>query len=210
MELYINQLAIAISWGSPLFTVEGQGPAITSPVDSMAFERLDCLWRSVENIKSWFESFFSIDPMDLIGMPAHFWSQMVMCLVILKYLATLADPGWDQQAVRNTIDIVLAIDKTLAAIEQTMNHPDLSRGDNFFSLLKSLLMKCRDWAVSSLDYSSNVAAPGDLNGPQEASRVPRHCSRTMPEVGHITALQTMDLENDQWFEDLVGVSGFSM
>lgn len=58
----------------------------------LGFERFECLWQSVEDIKVWLDSFNAIHHSTLIGQPFHFWSQMIMSLTLLKYLSTLQDP----------------------------------------------------------------------------------------------------------------------
>ncbi|OQD84094.1 hypothetical protein PENANT_c014G00180 [Penicillium antarcticum] len=64
----------------------------------LGFERLHCLWQSVENIKSWLDNFYEIPSSKLVGQPFHFWSQMILSITLLKYLSTLKDPDWDFQA----------------------------------------------------------------------------------------------------------------
>ncbi|KAK9418998.1 hypothetical protein SUNI508_07519 [Seiridium unicorne] len=87
------------------------------------FERLECLWRSVENIKSWLDAFYKSPPPALVGLPFHFWSQMIMCVTILKYLSTLADPSWDCQAVRNTIDLTSTMDRMVEKLDLASREP---------------------------------------------------------------------------------------
>lgn len=202
VELYINQLSNALSWGSPLFQVPTRADARDTSLD---FERLDCLWRSVGNIKSWFDNFLNVDPDHLIGLPAHFWSQMVMCLLILKYLSTLDDPSWDHSAVRNAVDIITTINKCLSVLEKTAMHPKLSEGDNFFSLLANLLTKCRDWAVAAISSSWDAHPSAITRG--DSHTVTQLCSVRIPEIGQITGFQAMDLENDGWFEELISGGG---
>jgi hypothetical protein len=107
VELYINQLAYSMIWDSPLFSLSGKR---TDGGLFPGFDRLECLWRSAESIKSWLDSFYKISPSELVDLPFHFWSQMVLCVAVLKYLVVLEDPVWDCQAVRNTVDVI-SVDK---------------------------------------------------------------------------------------------------
>lgn len=212
IELHMNQLAYSMNWGSPLLNLAGQKSANgVLP----GFQRLECLWRSVENIQSWIDSFCSIAPADLVGLPCHFWSQMVMCVTVLKYLSTLGDPDWDCQAVRNTVNLISAMDRMLQRLELGGQDPALLRsGDNLFMLLSKLVRKCRVWAEAwiseplempaALDAAAAAEPPG---GSVETGAGGHHRGgSSIPDLDQIAMMHTMDLQSDEWFESVLGFS----
>ena len=204
VELYINQLAYSMSWGSPLLNLAGHRGGGDSPP---GFERLDCLWRSVSSVGSWRDSFCDIAPSDLVGLPSHFWSQMIMCITALKYLSVLADPDWDCHAVRNTVNLVAALDRMHERLELGSRDAALPSGDGLLSLLLKLLGKCRAWADVWMNAPSRVPVPeGGLGTHGEGGAGGPHGS-TMPDLDQMVIMHTMNLESDQWLEDLLGRSG---
>jgi hypothetical protein len=86
VELHINQLAYSISPNPTPSTGK------TNAGLSQGFERLSCLWQSVENIKSLLDTFYKIPNYKLIGQPFHFWSQMMLSITLLKYTSPPKDP----------------------------------------------------------------------------------------------------------------------
>jgi hypothetical protein len=58
------------------------------------FQRLECLWQSVENIKSWLDEFYRIPCSKLVGQPFHLWSQMILSNPLSM---------WDEQSNPNNV-----------------------------------------------------------------------------------------------------------
>ncbi|BAE64570.1 unnamed protein product [Aspergillus oryzae RIB40] len=119
----------------------------------LGFERFECLWQSVEDIKVWLDSFNAIHHSTLIGQPFHFWSQMIMSLTLLKYLSTLQDPEWDCQAVRNAVPLISTIDSMLQKLDQGSQQPELQCNDHLLHYLSKLLLRCRLWAEARWDMA---------------------------------------------------------
>ncbi|KFY78967.1 hypothetical protein V498_09002 [Pseudogymnoascus sp. VKM F-4517 (FW-2822)] len=204
VELYINQLAYSISRDSPPLNLSG--PRSDSG-DLPGFERLKCLWGSVESIKSWLDNFYNLAPADLVGLPFHFWSQMILCVTILKYLSVLDDPAWNRQDVRNTVDLLATVDAMIQKLDRVCAEANLQCDDSLFNLLSKLLGKCRVWADVRLDVASQIqgvdgAAASHGACPAENSQ---SGSSSIPDLDQMMWLQTMDLENDNWFEDALNL-----
>ncbi|KAL5349195.1 hypothetical protein ACLOAV_005483 [Pseudogymnoascus australis] len=204
VELYINQLAYSISRDSPPLNLSG---ARSDSGDLPGFERLKCLWGSVESIKSWLDNFYNLAPADLVGLPFHFWSQMILCITILKYLSVLDDPAWNRQEVRNTVDLLATVDAMIQKLDQVCAEANLQCDDSLFNLLSKLLDKCRVWADVRLDVASQIqgvdgAAASHGACPAENSQ---SGSSSIPDLDQMMWLQTMDLENDNWFEDALNL-----
>ncbi|KAF5865073.1 hypothetical protein ETB97_005314 [Aspergillus alliaceus] len=164
----------------------------------LGFERLECLWQSVENIKSWLDDFYRIPCSKLIGQPFHFWSQMILSITLLKYLSTLKDPDWDCQAVRNRVHLISTMDCMLRKLDLSSKEPDLQCNDHLLKLLSKLLTRCRAWAEARWNMASHVE--GVETTPNSDTISYNH---RIPDLDQITWMQSMDLGDDQWFEDVL-------
>ncbi|KAI0109053.1 putative C6 transcription factor [Nemania sp. FL0031] len=201
VELYINQLAYTISSESPLLDTSGVNAGGVLP----GFERLQCLWRSVECIKVWLDSFYKIPPSELVGLPFHFWSQMIQCTTILKYLSTLSDPDWDCQAVRNTVDLIATMDRMTQQLDMAAAEPGLQCDDSLLQLMSRLLSKCRAWANAFWSFTPPVS---DIEvAPFESAETGSMGHREfIPDLDQLAWMQSMDLDNEEWLESVLGGS----
>ncbi|OJJ45055.1 hypothetical protein ASPZODRAFT_153355 [Penicilliopsis zonata CBS 506.65] len=193
VELYINQLAYSISRDSPLLNLSGQrsdGGLLPG------IERLECLWQSVECIKAWLDKFYQIAPRDLVGLPFHFWSQMILAITLLKYLSILEDPAWDCSTVRNAVDLISTMDCMVQKLDLTAREePGLHCTDSLFNLLSKLLTRFRLWADAHWNLQEHTAQ-GDVQGQSTSA------SSYIPDVDQLVWIQSMDLESDTWFQDI--------
>jgi hypothetical protein len=189
VELYINQMGYSMSHEPQ--SLEEFGRAGNRGVP-LGFQRLECLWRSVENIKSWLDTFYTIPTAKIIGQPFHFWSQMILMVTLLKYLSTLRDPDWDCQAVRNTVHLISTLDSILQKLELTSREPELQCDDNLLKYLTKLIARCRGWAEARWNVASQT--PDSAGGLHH-----------IPDLDQMAWLQSMDLGDDQWFENALGM-----
>ncbi|OBT44962.1 hypothetical protein VE00_04100 [Pseudogymnoascus sp. WSF 3629] len=201
VELYINHLAYLISCDSPPLNLSGPR---SDGGHLPGFERLKCLWGSVESIKSWLDNFHKFSPPDLVGLPFHFWSQMILCVTILKYLSVLEDPAWNRQDVRNAVDLVAAIDLMIQKLDRVCIESSLECDDSLFSLLSKLLSKCRVWADARVSRACQIPG-GEAGLNQGADTGETSHSSSIPDLDQMMWMQSMDLENDQWFEDALNL-----
>ncbi|KAI1426938.1 hypothetical protein F5Y12DRAFT_739230 [Xylaria sp. FL1777] len=199
VEIYINQLAYSISFESPLLDISRPG---TSAGTLPGFQRLECLWRSVECIKLWLDTFYKVPPSELVGLPFHFWAQMIQCITILKYLSTLADPTWDCQAVRNTVDLITTMDCLVQQLDIASKEPGLQCDDSLFQLLSKLLCKCRAWAEAWWNFEPQIQGT-DASPCQRADNSPTGHRHSIPNLDQMIWMQSMDLDNDQWLESIL-------
>jgi hypothetical protein len=171
---------------------------------NLALERLECLWLSVENIKSWLKSFYTIPCSKLVGQPFHFWSQMILSITLLKYLSTLKDPEWDCQVVRSTVDLITTIDFILQRIALSSKEPELQCNDHLLTYLSKLLSRSRMWAEGRWHITSQVQ---DVETRTSRTVNPDTMSQNshVPDLDQMIWMQSMDLGNEQWFEDVLGM-----
>ncbi|KAJ8125258.1 hypothetical protein O1611_g8381 [Lasiodiplodia mahajangana] len=178
VELYINQLAYTISYESPLLDMSGASSGGILP---------------------------GIPPSELVGLPFHFWSQMIQCTTILKYLSTLSDPAWDCQAVRNTVDLIDTMDRMTQQLDIAAKEPGLECDDSLIQLLSRLLSRCRAWASAFWSFTPPIldtdAAPFQST---ETSSVGHR--EFIPDLDQLAWMQSMDLDNEGWLESVLGGS----
>ncbi|KAL2814865.1 hypothetical protein BDW59DRAFT_17638 [Aspergillus cavernicola] len=213
VDLYINQLAYSISQ-DPVPLNLNLNPSSGMP-PLLSFERLESLWHSVENIKSWVDNFHLIPCPKLIGQPFHFWSQMILSITLLKYLSTLQDPDWDCQAVRNTVPLVSTMDSMRQKLDLSGRElSELQRcEDHLLGYLVKLLTKCRVWAEvrwnmgsgsgverQNVERRSACPAGGSPEGTYRGGN-----NHHIPDLDQMVWMQSMDLGDDQWFESVLGM-----
>lgn len=143
VELYIYQGSLAIGPGPSQFS-----PSVSEPFDDdtplPGYGRLEILWKSMESLKRWLEAFYRMSPSTCIGLPFHFWSQLVRCTVILKYLSTLDDPAWDCRAVQKDISIVSALETISQKLDETSREASPESDDDAYRLLSKLMGRSRE------------------------------------------------------------------
>ncbi|KAI9046237.1 C6 transcription factor [Aspergillus affinis] len=207
VELYINQLAYSISQDAHPLDLSGRrgdGGIL------LGFERLECLWQSVENIKSWLDNFYRIPCSKLVGQPFHFWSQMILTITLLKYLSTLQDPNWDCRAVRNTVHLISTMDCMRQKLDLSSKEPELQCNDHLLKYLSKLLTRCRVWGESRWHMGSQIQdveiRPGRGASPDTNCRNPSQSQGNhIPDLDQMAWMQSMDLGSEQWFEDVLGM-----
>ncbi|EED21432.1 tRNA processing endoribonuclease Trz1, putative [Talaromyces stipitatus ATCC 10500] len=210
VELYIEQASRSVNPDTSLLnTATGQN--IDNGTLVPGYERIGSLWKSVESVKTWLEAFHRIPPSDCIGLPFHFWSQVIRCTAILKYLSTLDDPAWDCQLVRKAVNIISALEWIPKKLDETSKEAGLQFDDDLFKLLSKLLRRSREWVAAKWNISSEMRPETDdvqvVVPPAPNAGVDASASSViidMPDLDGIPWIQSMDLESDKWFEDVLG------
>ncbi|PCG90497.1 Hypothetical protein PENO1_055370 [Penicillium occitanis (nom. inval.)] len=210
VELYIDQASRTLT--PDVLQPNTSGGQINDASTLLpGYERIDSLWKSVESIKVWLEAFYRIPPSDCIGLPFHFWSQVIRCTAILKHLSTLDDPGWDCQAVRKTVNIVSVLQWIPEKLDMTSKEAGLQSDDDLFKLLSKLLTRSREWVAARWNISherhenDDVQVVVDHHVPRGSTEFEASAGSAnldgIPDLDGIPWIQTMDLESDKWFED---------
>ncbi|KAI1098443.1 putative C6 transcription factor [Jackrogersella minutella] len=139
IELCINEATHTANSSAPLLTT----PSIGDNDYTSGYERLECLWRSVNAIKSWFDIFFTLSPSAFRGLSFPFWAQLARCTVILYRLSTLEDPAWDRKAVRDVVDLSLVLDQIAKNMEQASREAGEQSNDDVLMQVSRLLGRFR-------------------------------------------------------------------
>ncbi|OKP08281.1 hypothetical protein PENSUB_5648 [Penicillium subrubescens] len=114
------------------------------------------------------------------------------------------DPEWDCQVVRSTVDLIPTIDAMLQRIEMSSKEPELQCNDHLLKYLSKLLNRCRMWAEPRWHLTSQVQ---DVETRMSRNVNPDTISHNyhVPDLDQMTWMQSMDLGNEQWFEDVLGM-----
>ncbi|OQD92492.1 hypothetical protein PENSOL_c041G03361 [Penicillium solitum] len=206
--LYLKTLRVQLhelrSSFSPDLQHIGQTGRIADGGTLLDFQRLECLWQSVENIKSWLDEFYRIPCSKLVGQPFHLWSQMILSVTLLKYLSTLKDPEWDCEAVRSTVDLTSTMECMAQKLDQSSKDPELQCDDHLLKLLTKLLTKCRLWAEARWTMASQLQDVATRPCGSANSETTYH-NHHIPDLDQMTWMQSMDLGDDQWLEGVLGI-----
>jgi hypothetical protein len=124
---------------------------------------------------------------------------MILSITLLKYLSTLQDPDWDCHAVRNTVNLISTMDRMLLKLDLGSKEPELQCNDHLLKLLSKLLSKCRVWAQAQWNISPQMEFPD--TGPCQSDG---HHGR-IPDLDQMAWMQSMDLGNDQWLQEVLGM-----
>ncbi|KAI1134069.1 putative C6 transcription factor [Hypoxylon sp. FL0543] len=192
IDLCINEAAHTANSDAPLLSTPGpEGSGYIS-----GFERLECLWRSTNAIRSWLDIFFALPPSQFRGFSFPFWAQLARCLVIFCRLSTLEDPAWDRKAVRSTIDLPPALDRIAEKLELASREIGEQSSDDVFSQLSRLMRMFRAWVGSKM-ASADVEERSAWANSDTATGIG---GNTMDQSQNQT-MQFFDFGNDGWWEE---------
>lgn len=152
---------------------------------------------------------------------------MILTITLLKYLSTLKDPAWDCQAVRSTVNLISALDCMLRRLDLASKEPELQGSDGHLLLfLSKLLQRSRLWGEAkwNLDQSSGpgqgqrqmkdiqsscqsliAAAPVDVESDAASRYLTQAQTQYIPDLDQMAFMQSMNLGDDQWFENVLGM-----
>ncbi|KAI1390395.1 putative C6 transcription factor [Hypoxylon trugodes] len=179
-------------------TANSDAPVLTTPTagGTSGFERLECLWGSVKAIKLWLDSFFAVSPSALRGIAFPFWAQMARCLVVLCRLSTLEDPAWDRKAVRETVDLLAALDRIAERAELASREASEPPGDDLFMQVSRLMKMFRAWAAAKMAPAETGEEPGWTYGDAATN-----AEGNIMDFDPNQMMQFMDLGADTWWEE---------
>ena len=188
VELCINETAHTANSNVPLVGMQATGNGSILP----SFERVECLWRSLNVVKSWFDMFFTLSLAACPDLSFLHWAQMARCLVVLIRLSTFEDAAWDHQAVRKTVDLLQVLDKMAKMLElASIEAGERSDIDQFMQMPK-MIRFFRAVISAKMAPGEETAWPYGENG--GAEDITNSTDMTM-------MMQSIDFGNDKWFED---------
>ncbi|KAI1774980.1 putative C6 transcription factor [Hypoxylon cercidicola] len=194
IELCINETLHTANSNEPLLATPGS----SSSTNLTGFERLECLWRSVNAIKSWLDIFFSLPPLTLSGLSFLLRAQLARCLVVLYRLSTLEDPSWDRQAVRSTADLLLVLDQVAGKLDIASREIGEQSSDEIFAQFSRIMRTFRAWAVTKIAPEESAAEPA------------WSYAEATPNVGYgmmdNNPMMMMDIGSERWFEEFLAGS----
>ncbi|PWY79146.1 hypothetical protein BO70DRAFT_407555 [Aspergillus heteromorphus CBS 117.55] len=193
VDLSIHETAFTAN-SDPVLQVS---PRPGGPSTAPGWERLGCLWHSVEAIRAWFEVFYRISPAEYLGFTIMMWSQLNRSIVTLYRLSTRVDPAWDRGAVSKTIDVLEVIDRVGDRLEQVSRTVDNPVADDIWLQIGRLGRAVRAWVRMQMGREEPASWPTETTLGSSDSF-----------MGDIdaTLLQSIDFGNENWLETLVGWS----
>ncbi|KAI0160957.1 putative C6 transcription factor [Hypoxylon sp. FL1284] len=198
IELCINETLHTANSNEPLLATPGN----SSSANNAGYERVECLWRSVNAIKSWFEIFFTFSPQTTAGHSFLLRAQLARCIVILFRLSTLDDPSWDRQAVRNTVDFCLVLDRLCGKLDVASQEIGEQSGEDIYAQFSKLMRSFRGWAATKIAPEEPPAAAAAAAADPSWSY-----AGTTPNVGYGmmdgNPLMMMDFGHEKWFEEFM-------
>lgn len=193
IELCINETAHTANSDAPLLPASA---ASCSGSNLPGFERMECLWGSLNAIKSWLDVFFTLSlPLNL-GLSFLFWAQLPRCLVVLCRLSTYTDPAWDRQAVRNTVDLLLSLDQVVERLELASSETFERSNDDLFMRLPKFARMFRAWARAKVASEEVETESWPYSGVTSGD-----CE--MVDQNQVL-MQSIDFGNDMWLEEIFG------
>lgn len=111
--------------------------------DAGETKRLDYLYACLMASKRYFDCFFTIIPTDYAAFSGLDLIEGARCLYILFRLTVLERPGWDREAVRNTVDILQVTDRFDRLLQQAQEQLALRTWDNQPGNLSNLVLMVR-------------------------------------------------------------------
>ncbi|KAH7323909.1 hypothetical protein BKA65DRAFT_76605 [Rhexocercosporidium sp. MPI-PUGE-AT-0058] len=152
-------------------------------------QHLQCMCDCLSATKSFIDLLFSMPQAGYLGMPLHYRMQCMRCLAALYRLSVHEDPGWDKQAVRNTIDLMAVFDRIIINLEQRsagIENPDEDVMIQVCKVMKGFRAFCSTKLV------------------QEETLMGENSGQAMsdPDIPPYF----MDLTDDSWLQDVLGWS----
>lgn len=71
---------------------------------------MQCLLTCIQALRSWKDLFLTLGPTDYIGVPITLWKQLGLVIHTVMRLATLEDPAWDAEHVKQTVNLPAMFD----------------------------------------------------------------------------------------------------
>ncbi|EER38721.1 C6 transcription factor [Histoplasma capsulatum H143] len=98
------------------------------------------------------------------------------------------------------------MDHLLQKLALSSKEPELQCDDHLLKYLSKLLARCRVWGETRWNMASQVQ---DVESRQaDRATTPdttSHSHSHIPDLDQMAWMQSMDLGDDQWFEDVLGI-----
>lgn len=85
------------------------------------FETMQCLIACTQALRSWKDLFLTLGPTDYIGVPITLWKQLGLVIHTVMRLATLEDPAWDVEHVKQAVNLPAMFDVICSNLDFVAN-----------------------------------------------------------------------------------------
>lgn len=100
--------------------------------------------------------------------------------------------------MRDTVHLISTMDGMIQKLDLSSEEPELQCDDHLLKFLSKLLTRCRLWAEArwhDAETRQGQSASADTTGR----------NHQIPELDQMVWMQSMDLGDDQWFENVLGM-----
>ncbi|GAM40308.1 hypothetical protein TCE0_038f12563 [Talaromyces pinophilus] len=84
-------------------------------------ETMQCLLACTQALRSWKDLFLTLGPTDYVGVPITLWKQLGLVIHTVMRLATLEDPSWDVEQVKQTVNLPAMFDVICSHLDYVAN-----------------------------------------------------------------------------------------
>ena len=118
---------------------------------SYSIQQVDMLHSCLVACQLWFQIILTISSQNFVTLSMHDFGRMSHAISTLFKLSILEVPGWDQEHVRQTVDISVILEQLVrrldSALEPTETHPTSNSNDAFNQGARRL-ERFKDWFSS--------------------------------------------------------------
>lgn len=109
----------------------------TAGPNTISMQRLECLQRTLNSVDDWFRIFFSMPSAAYLELPFVVFRQLGRSTYSLSILSAVNDLGWDQDAVRQRLDLSEIMEKIASSLDKIQEMVVRKGGDEEDSLQKA-------------------------------------------------------------------------
>lgn len=163
---------------------------------SLRTQRIECLWKSVNAVKSSLDILLSLSPLTWVGLSILEVSQISKSFKALLYLALHDDPAWDKQAARDVCDPITVLDQVIRISDEASVAVGETCRDDIFKMLGNHTRGLREWARFSLGETVDISSTND----GESVERPADDSWNLPPFFSTFAMPASAFGTGEWME----------
>jgi uncharacterized membrane protein len=176
--------------------------------------RINSMYSCAKAAKSFYDSFFAISPLEVAGLPFAAYVEMSHMQAALYRLTTVEDQAWDKEILRNTVDLLYLLDKTIELFyrvdEVYAVRTDDQDGSLFTKGAKILRNLRNSWEPVLAPYLRDAALPTPNSQCPMVNTTLNAIDDTAVSAGGLVVdgvgdpTAAMDLTDITWMSDIFG------
>ncbi|CAI7667385.1 unnamed protein product [Penicillium discolor] len=126
-------------------------------------QRFECTYACLQAVKSWLDTFSTIQPIELVGFSSLMYANMMRCVVEIYRLATCNHPEWDRTLLHEAVNVSRVFEEASNSFDRVKEvaglDPDGSQAQDSFSVMASKLRSMK----MSWDAMPTLFTPPSVN-----------------------------------------------